>query len=139
MAEYFNRTFKNKMYKYFTAKNILTYIDVLPQLVKSYNNTYHRTIKVKPTQVWDTVYGSDAQKRVPFKFQVGDRVRISKVKRMFAKSYLPNYTEEMFTIYKRLARQVLFRYLGRSVVAPIGQCYRINKQSMYLTNLFDFR
>ena len=69
---------------------------------------------MKPTQVteaneakvWDTLYGSDVQKRVWFKFQVGDRVRISKVKRMFKKSYLPNYTEEMFTIYKRFARQV---------------------------------
>ena len=43
---------------------------------------------------------------VMFKFQVGDRVRISKVKRIFKKSYLPNFTEEMFTIYKRFARQV---------------------------------
>ena len=114
VVERFNRTFKNKMYKYFTAKNTLTYIDVLPQLVKSYNNTYHRSIKMKPTQVtkaneakvWDTLYGSDVQKRVRFKFQVGDRVRISKVKRMFEKPYLPNYTEEMFTIYKRFARQL---------------------------------
>ena len=114
MVERFNRTFKNKMYKYFTAKTTLTYIDVLRQLVKSYNNTYHRSIKMKPTEVtkaneakvWDTLYGSDAQKRVRLKFQVGDRVRISKVKRMFEKSYLPNYAEEMFTIYKRFARQV---------------------------------
>ena len=114
VVERFNRTFKNKMYKYFTAKNTLTYIDVLSQLVRSYNNTYHRSIKMKPSQVtkanqakvWDTLYGSDVQKRVRFKFQVGDRVRISKVKRMFKKSYLPNYTEEMFTIYKRFARQV---------------------------------
>ena len=69
---------------------------------------------MKPTQVteaneakvWDTLYGSHVQKRARFKFQVGDRVRIVKVKRMFEKSYLPNYTEEMFTIYKRFARQV---------------------------------
>ena len=90
VVERFNRTFKNKIYKYFTAKNTLTYIDVLPQLVRSYNNTYHRSIKMKPSKVtkanqakvWDTFYGSDVQKRVQFKFQVGDRVRISKVKRM---------------------------------------------------------
>ena len=114
VVERFNRTFKNKMYRYFTAKNTLAYIDVLPQLVKSYNSTYHRSITMKPTQVtianqakvWDTLYGSNVQKRVRFKFQVGGRVRISKVKRMFEKSYLPNYTEEMFTIYKRFARQV---------------------------------
>ena len=114
VVERFNRTFKNKMYKYFTAKNTLTYIDVLPKLVKSYNNTYHRSIKMKPSQVtksnepevWDTLYRNDVDKRVRFKFQLGDRVRISKVKRMFEKSYLPNYTEEMFTVYKRFARQV---------------------------------
>ena len=52
------------------------------------------------------MYGRDVQKRVRFKFQVADRVRISKVKRMIEKSYLPNYTEETFTIYKRYARQV---------------------------------
>ena len=114
VVERFNRTFKNKMYKYFTAKNTLTYINVLPQLVSSYNNTYHRSIKMKPsevtraneTKVWDTLYGNDVEKRVRFKFQVGDRVRISRVKRMFEKSYLPNFTEEMFTVYKRMARQV---------------------------------
>ena len=114
VVERFNRTFKNKMYKYFTAKNTLTYINVLPQLVSSYNNTYHRSIKMKPSQVtktneaqvWDTLYGDDVQKPVRYKFQVGDRVRISKVKRMFEKSYLPNFTEEIFTVYKRMARQV---------------------------------
>ena len=41
-----------------------------------------------------------------FKFQVGHRVSISKAKRMFEKSYLPNFTEEIFTVYKRMARQV---------------------------------
>ena len=64
VMERFNRTFKKKMYKYFTAKNTLTYIDVLPKLVKSYSNTYHRSIKMKPSQltksneakVWDTVW-----------------------------------------------------------------------------------
>jgi len=69
VVERFNRTVKNKMYKYFTAKNTLTYIDVLPQLVRSYNNTYHRSIKMKPSHVTkaseakvsDTLCGSDVQ------------------------------------------------------------------------------
>ena len=72
VVERFNRTFKNKVYKYFTAKNILSYIDVLPKLVKSYNNTYHCSIKMKPSQVtksneakvWDTLYGNEVDKRV---------------------------------------------------------------------------
>ena len=56
--------------------------------------------KANETKVLDTLYGNDVEKRVRFKFQVGDRVRISKVKRMFEKSYLRNFTEEMFTVYK---------------------------------------
>ena len=62
--------------------------------------------KSNEAKVWDTLYGSDVQKPVRFKFQVGDRVRISKAKRIFEKSYLPNFTEEMFTVYKRFSRQV---------------------------------
>ena len=62
--------------------------------------------KANEAKVWDTLYGSDVQKRVRFKFQVGDRVRISKVKRNFETFYLPNFTEELFTIYKQFARQV---------------------------------
>ena len=110
----YNRTLKNKMYRYFTAKNTLRYIDVLPKLVSSYNKTCHRSIKMAPTQVtkkneakvWDILYGEDKQKRVRYKFAVGDRVRISKVKRMFENSFLPNFTEEIFTIYKRMTRRV---------------------------------
>ena len=114
VVERFNRTFKNKMYEYFTYKNTLCYIDVLTQLVKSYDNTYHRSIKMKPSQVtkvneakvWHMLYRDNTQKRVHFKFQVGDRVRISKVKRIFQKSYLPDFTEELFTVYKRFPHQV---------------------------------
>ena len=62
--------------------------------------------KANEAKVWETLYGNDFDKRVRFKFQVGDRVRISKVKRMFEKSYLPKFTKEMFTVYKRFARQV---------------------------------
>ena len=102
------------MYRYFTAKNTSRYTDVLPKLVSSYNKTYHLSIKMAPIQVtkkneakvWDILYGEDKKKRVRYKFAVGDRVRISKVKRMFEKSYLPYFTEEIFTIYKRMTRRV---------------------------------
>ena len=84
------------MYKYFTAKATLTYINVLPQLVSSYNHTYHRSIKMKPSQVtkankakvWYTLYGNHFQKSARFTFQAGDRVSFTKVNRMFEKSYL---------------------------------------------------
>ena len=51
VIERFNRTLKTKMWRYFTAKNTHRYIDVLPELIESYNNSYHRSIKMTPMQV----------------------------------------------------------------------------------------
>jgi len=51
VVELFNRTLKTKMYKYFTFKNTLRYIDVLQDLVDSYNATYHRSIGMAPNDV----------------------------------------------------------------------------------------
>ena len=51
VVERFNRTIKKKCTNIFSAKNTLTYINVLPQLVSPYNNTYHRNIKMKPSEV----------------------------------------------------------------------------------------
>ena len=49
VVERWNRTKKNITWKYFTANNAQKYIDVLPGMVERYNNTYHRSIKLKPT------------------------------------------------------------------------------------------
>ena len=49
IVERWNRTIKNIMWKYFTANNTQKYIDVLPSMVDKYNNTYHRSIKLTPS------------------------------------------------------------------------------------------
>ena len=80
------------------SKNV--FIDKLNDTVNEYNNTYHRTIKMKPTDVKDNTYVDSVQKdndKGP-KFQVGDHVRISKYKNIFAKGYTPNWSEEVFVI-----------------------------------------
>ena len=51
VAERFNRTLKEKMYRYFTAKHTRRYVDVLHDLVHAYNNTYHRSIGTAPVDV----------------------------------------------------------------------------------------
>lgn len=110
-VERFNRTFKEKMYRYFTYTQKYRYIDILDDLVSAYNKSYHRSIKMAPEdvnkknehEVRETLYGND-ENIVKFKFQTGDKVRISKFKRMFAKGYTPNWTREVFTIDKRLPR-----------------------------------
>ena len=69
------------------------YIDKLDIMVGEYNNTYHRTIKMKHVDVKDTTY-IDFKKEVNEKdpkFKVGDHVRISKYKNIFDKGYMPNW------------------------------------------------
>ena len=80
------------------------YIDKLYDIVNEYNNTYHRTIKMKPVGVTDNTY-IDFEKEVNNKdpkFKIGDHVRISKYKNIFAKGYMPNWSEEVFVIIKFL-------------------------------------
>ena len=86
VAEKFIRTLKNKICKYMTSISKKVYINKLDDLVSEYNNTYHRTIKMKPVDVKDKTYidsrvfRSNDKDR---KFKVGDYVRISKYKNFF--------------------------------------------------------
>ena len=98
VAERFIKTLKNKIYKYMTSISINMHIDKLDDIVNEYNNTYHRTIKMKPIDVKDNTYiniGKESNDKDP-KFKVGDHVRISKYKNIFAKGYTPNWSEEIF-------------------------------------------
>ena len=100
VAERFIRTLKNKIYKHMTAVSKDVYIDKLDGVINEYNNTYHRTIKMKPIVDKDGTY-FDSIKEVNDKdpkFKVSDHVRISKYKNIFAKAYTPNWLEELFVI-----------------------------------------
>ena len=75
---------------------------MLDDIVNKYNNTVHRTIKMKPIEVTDdsyAEYNEDSNNKNP-KFKVGDHVRISKEKNIFAKGYTPNLSEDVFVINK---------------------------------------
>jgi len=109
VVERFNRTFKTKMYRYFTHKNTRRYIDVLDDLLYSYNNSYHRSIGMTPTEVntsnEDIVRGRLyplKPKSYKWKYDVGDRVRISMSRQPFRKGYLGEWSEEIFEIKTRL-------------------------------------
>ena len=82
------------------SKNV--YFDVLDDIVDKYNNTYHKTIKMKPTDVKSdsyTEYIVDSNEKDP-KFIIDNQVRISKYKNIFAKGYAPNWSEEGSIISK---------------------------------------
>ena len=102
VAERFIRTLKNKLYKHMTATGKSVYYDVLDDIVNEYNNTKHNTVKMKPKDVGNNnkrVY-IDEHNEKPSRFKLGDRVRISKFKNIFAKGYTPNWSREIFIVNK---------------------------------------
>ena len=111
VAERCIRTIKKKIYKYEISISKNVYIDKLYDLVDEYNNTHHRTIKIKPIDVKDNTYiniGKEVNDNDP-KFKVGDHVRISKYN-IFAKGYTPNWSEEIFLI-KEIKNTVPWTYV----------------------------
>ena len=88
------------------------YIDQLDDIMGEYNNIYHRKIKMKPIDVKSNTY-LDSKKEVNNedpKFKVGDHVRTSKYKNIFAKGYMPNWSEEVF-ISSKIKNTVLWTYV----------------------------
>ena len=110
VTERFIRALKNKMYKHMMATGKNVYCDVLDDIVNGYKNIKHSTIKMKPIDVKDNkrVYIDELNEKDTTKssslersrFKVGDRVRISKVKNIFAKGYTPNRSREIFVVNK---------------------------------------
>lgn len=111
IVERFNRTLRSKMWRYFTATRQERYIDVLQDLVNSYNRTPHSSTGYAPADVnvmngetvWRKMYKFPIKRKRP-KYKAGDLVRISKTKKTFEKGYRPNWTREVFKInrvYKR--------------------------------------
>ena len=108
VVERWNRTIKTKMWKQFTVQGNTQYLEMLPKILKQYNNTKHSSIKMTPIEaskkknegiVYFNLYGDMDQVTSKPKFKIGDKVRISKYKRKgYDKGYTPNWTEELFTI-----------------------------------------
>lgn len=108
IVERFNRTLKEKMWKMFSYQSSYKWIDKIEGLVKDYNNSIHRTIKMAPIDVnnkriekklLDTVYKfKTIFKRN--KFKIGDHVRITRYKKHFEKGYETNWSPEIFKIIK---------------------------------------
>ena len=92
------------------SKNV--YIDELDDIAKEYNKTYHKTIKMKPINIKDNTYinfEKEVNNKDP-KFKVGDYVRISKYKNIFAKGFMLNWSEEVF-ISSKIKNTVPWTYV----------------------------
>jgi transposase InsO family protein len=108
IIERFNRTLETRLERYFTFANHHRYIDVLPQLVYSYNHTRHSSTLFPPAlvneknedQVWKNLYSKYYEQPIgkPV-FKIGDKVLLSRIKKLFSKGFHKNFSPEVFTIY----------------------------------------
>ena len=146
VVERVNRTLKSKLYRYFTDANSLCYIDVLQDIVDSYNNMYHRSIGRAPSmvsllnvgQVRGKLYSKiERSKPKRFKFKVDDDVRLSLRKRLFKKEYKMNWTEEIIQIVDRLPRTPVVYKVRDLLERPIeGVFYEKESQKVKRPDIF---
>ncbi|WAR21308.1 YMD3-like protein [Mya arenaria] len=115
-------TIKRKLYRYFNYKDSYHYLSILQHIADSYNHTYHRTIDMRPADVKGnnqeevrlaTYFAQNPKgkellpKQKPFKFRVGDYVRISHLKSAFTRAYDETYSGELFRVHTRYHRGLL--------------------------------
>ena len=108
VVERFNRSLRELMMKEFVKSNNTIWYDILPKLIKMYNNRYHSTIKMKPIEVnksnekyiKENIYTYDKTSKIP-KFKIGDLVRISLKRRLIFDKSSSNikWSEELFKIH----------------------------------------
>ena len=104
-AERAIRTIKNRIWKFFTEKGTKRWVDIIGDIQDNYNNTYHRTIKLKPNEVtwknrkrvFKTMF-PEINDRIKCKLKAGDKVRVAIYKDIFKKGYTANWSEEIYTI-----------------------------------------
>ena len=109
VIERFNRSLRELMMKEFVKNNNTVWYNILPELIKKYNNRYHNTIKMKPIDVnkknekhiKNTVYNYDITNKKP-KYRINDLVRISLKRRELFDKPTGNirWSEEVFKIFK---------------------------------------
>ena len=119
------------------SKNV--YIDNLDDIVNKYDNTYHSIMKMKSANVKSNTY-IDSSKEINDKnpkFKIGDNVRISKYKNVFAKGYTPNWSENLFVI-KKVKNTVLWTNVNNDLNGEeiVGTFYENELQK---TNQKEFR
>lgn len=109
------KTVKSKLFRYLTYKNSFEYIDQLDKFVNSYNNTIHNTTQYRPS---DVSVSNEEEVRLstylhrkqslpqpkPYKYKVGDKVRITYLRNKFSREYDHKWTGEIFTVKQRFKR-----------------------------------
>jgi len=121
-AEKAIQTIKKKMFRYMTFARTRNYVDVLPEIIRSYNRTYHTSIGMSPSDVseenemvlWWDLYGRVNTRNTPkykkFKYKVGDTVRLSRKRTRMEREYDERWTNEIFRVCRRFYNKGIIQY-----------------------------
>lgn len=110
IVERFIRTLKSKVFKYMKANNTNRYVDILQIIISTYNRTKHRVLGMAPSEVnrsnerelWLKQYGKYLYAKKDPIFKIGDKVRLTKYKRTFNRSFFSNWKREVFQVARIL-------------------------------------
>jgi hypothetical protein len=144
-VERLQKTIKEKMFRYFTHHGTHKYTDVLDSLIHSYNNSIHSSLGIPPNKVngsnqeklWQKQFNPDKplEQYTQPKFTVGDRVRISKYSTIFSKGYLPNWSEEIFTVGEvHKTKPIVYSLKDDSETTLDGTWYEPELQKVVVTD-----
>ncbi len=151
-AERVIKTIKHKLFRYLLKHNTKRYIDVLQEIVDSYNRTYHRSLGTAPATITKDKEGESRlqqyllrkqkeprQKR--YKYKLGQTVRISHVKSVFDREYSQKWTGELFHIDKRYKREGLpiYKLKDWSGDSIEGSFYEAELQSIHVDETTEYR
>ena len=150
VLELAHRTIRDRLFKFFTSSNSYRYIDVLPKFVKAYNDTVHtttgmamlRVIYADVLAIWRRI---DARRQrvgvASAKFRVGQYVRISKEKMMFAKAAERNFSTEIFRIVKVIhgRPRVVYELEDLNGTPLDGQFYQEELSPVRITSRTTYR
>ena len=143
IVERFNRTLKDRLWRYFTASKTKRYLDVLSQIVDGYNHSLHRSIKMRPIDVrkcdepivWRRLYGNGSREngKKTCEFKIDETVRIPKWKGDFSKGYEPKWTEEEFKVKEEIKiqqPQTVYKIVDHSGEPILGNFYKKQLQKV---------
>ena len=143
IVERFNRTLKDRLWRYFTSSKTKRYLDVLAQIVDSYNHSLHRSIKMRPVDVrkcdepviWRRLYGngSSGKAKGAADLKLEEIVRIPKWKGDFGKGYEAKWTEEEFKVKEEVEKQhpqTVYKIEDQSGEEILGNFYKKQLQKI---------
>lgn len=143
LVERFHRTLRARMYRVFTQTKSKRWVDILPNLLHSYNHSKHGALHTTPHEIytnpeaaskaWDEQEGIIVKKKVDKdKLQIGDSVRLSLVRTTFHRGYTPNWTSEIFKVHQLddAAAPTMYRVKDMSGEVIEGKFYRQELQKV---------